>query len=212
MRIRSLQTSAQALLVVLATAVGAYSLRYALPHVPAPAPLANVTTRHVALCAHAVFAALALLVGPWQFMTAIRTRHRQLHRALGWCYALAVLLGWIASLPIALHAQTGPIAAACFLALGLCWITSTGTAIWKITHGDPTAHRRWMIRSYALTCAAITLRIYLGMILGFGIPFVPGYRSIAWLCWLPNLLGAEFLLIRSGGHYGVGDQHAGWPK
>jgi len=206
---RLIQTSAQALLVLLATAVGVYSLRYALPHVPAPAPLTNVTTQHVALCVHAVFAALALLVGPWQFITAIRARHRQLHRALGRFYALAVLFGWIASLPIAIHAQTGPIAAAGFLALGLCWITSTGTAIWKITHGDPMGHRRWMIRSYALTSAAITLRIYLGIILGFGIPFVPGYQTIAWLCWLPNLLVAEFLLNRSGGNYWVGDQNAG---
>lgn len=145
---------------------------------------------------HAVLAALALLVGHWHFVTSIRARHRQLHRALGRCYALAVLFGWIASLPIAVHAQTGPIAAAGFLALGLCWITSTGMPIWKITNGDPMGHRRWMISSYALTSAAITLWIYLGIILGFGIPFVPGYQTIPWLCWLPNLLVAEFFLNR----------------
>jgi len=179
-----------------ATAVALYSLRYALPHVPAPARLTNFSTRREALCVHAVCAAIALLVGPWQFLAGLRARHLRLHRALGRCYALAVLTGWVASLPIALHAQTGPIAAGGFLALGTCWITATATAIWKVTHGDVAGHRRWMIRSYALSSAAITLRIYLVVILGFDLPFVPGYRMIAWACWVPNLLAAEFWLRR----------------
>lgn len=184
------------LLALSATAVGLYSLRYALPHVPMPARLTNFTTRRDALCVHAVSSAIALLVGPWQFVGALRSRHLQRHRALGRCYALAVLTGWIASLPIALHAQTGPIASAGFLALGLSWVTATATAIWKVTHGDIAAHRRWMTRSYALTAAAITLRIYLGIILRCNIDFVLGYRVIAWLCWVPNLLAAEVLVRR----------------
>ena len=61
---------------------------------------------------------------------------------------------------------------------------------------DIPAHRRWMTRSYALTTAAITLRIYLLIILTQNIPFVPAYRTIAWLCWIPNLLLAEFILIK----------------
>ena len=184
------------LLALSASAVALYSLRYALPHVPMPARLTNFTTRRDALCVHAVCSAIALLVGPWQFVDALRSRHLQLHRALGRCYALAVLTGWIASLPIALHAQTRPIASAGFLALGLSWVTATATAIWKVTHGDIAAHRRWMTRSYALTAAAITLRIYLVIILGCNIDFVPGYRVIAWLCWVPNLLAAEVLVRR----------------
>jgi uncharacterized membrane protein len=195
-RPRPLQLFCQTLLAVAATAIALFSLRYALPHVPVPAHLANVATRRLALSVHAVSAAFALLLGPWQFVAAIRARHPGLHRALGRTYALAVLVGWTASLPIALHAQTGPIAASGFLALGAFWISCTATAIWKITHGDIPAHRRWMIRSFALTTAAITLRIYLGIILGLDIPFVAGYRAIAWLCWVPNLLAAELILCR----------------
>jgi uncharacterized membrane protein len=187
-----------AVMAVSATAVALFSFRYALPHVPGPAHLANFTTRRGALCVHAVCAAVALLLGPWQFLAGLRARRLALHRALGRCYALAVLVGWAASLPIALHAQTGPIASAGFLVLGACWMTATATAIWKVTQGDIPGHRRWMTRSYALTTAAITLRIYLLAILGFNIPFVPGYRVIAWACWIPNLLAAEFLIRRAG--------------
>jgi hypothetical protein len=51
-----------------------------------------------------------------------------------------------------------------------------------------------MIRSYALTFAAVTLRIWLplGQVLHFD--FVEAYRVIAWLCWVPNLLAAEWIL------------------
>jgi len=193
---RLLPTFAWLLLTISATAIALFSLRYALPHIPAPARLTNVTTSRIALSIHAVSAAIALLAGPWQFVAGIRTRHPHLHRALGRCYAFAVLIGWCASLPIALHAQTGPIASAGFLALGACWITTTAIAIWKIKHRDIPSHRQWMTRSYALTTAAITLRIYLLIILTQNIPFIPAYRTIAWLCWIPNFLLAEFILIK----------------
>ena len=51
-----------------------------------------------------------------------------------------------------------------------------------------------MIRSFALTAAAITLRMYLPLIFVFHWPFSVGYPAIAWLCWMANLLGAEVYL------------------
>jgi len=80
------------------------------------------------------------------------------------------------------------------LALGAGWIVTTGMAVRLILRGDAQAHRRWMIRSFALTAAAITLRMYLPLIFVFHCPFSVGYPAIAWLCWVPNLLGAEVYL------------------
>jgi uncharacterized membrane protein len=177
-----------------ATGVALFSLRYLLPKVPFPARLTNVLTHREALTIHASAASVALLVGPWQFVSVLRDRHLNLHRALGVCYAAAVLTGWLASITVALHAQTGLAASAGFLALGACWVTATATAIWKVTHGDIAAHRRWMIRSYALTAAGITLRIYLGAALALHLPFVVAYPVIAWACWVPNALIAEQIL------------------
>ena len=49
-----------------------------------------------------------------------------------------------------------------------------------------------MIRSYALTYAAVTLRIYLPLSLMAALPMQAAYPAIAWLCWVPNLLVAEW--------------------
>lgn len=189
--------AAWVLLALLATAIGVSSLRYGLPTVPFPL-LANFVTHRLALSIHAVFASIALLVGPWQFLPGIRARHLALHRVLGRIYAVAILIAWLASIPIGLHAQTGAVASAGFLTLGLCWIVATGGAVFKVLHGDVLAHRRWMIRSYALTAAAITLRLYLGLATATHLPFDTAYPIIAWLCWLPNLAVAEILVRRSG--------------
>jgi hypothetical protein len=55
-------------------------------------------------------------------------------------------------------------------------------------------HRRWMIRSFALTAAAITLRMYLPLVFVFHWPFSIAYPAIAWLCWIPNVVAVEMYL------------------
>ena len=54
-----------------------------------------------------------------------------------------------------------------------------------------------MIGSYALTLAAVTLRIYLPLSLALGVPFANAYRVISWLCWVPNIILAEWLVRRT---------------
>ena len=53
-----------------------------------------------------------------------------------------------------------------------------------------------MIRSYALTVAAITLRSYLPILLASGVPYATAYPLVAWMCWIPNLLFIEWLVRR----------------
>jgi len=179
------------MLAFFALANALQALRYLLPHVPFPAQLDNFSQRRIALSLHALGGAIALLAGPLQFVPRFRESSWNRHRLLGWIYCSAVLLGWCASLWIAPHAQTGWIASAGFLALGAAWIVATGLAVRFILRGDAMTHRRWMIRSYALAAAAITLRIYLPLSFVFHVPFSIGYPAIAWLCWIPNALAAE---------------------
>jgi len=181
-------------LALFALVNGLGALRYLLPHVPFPAELDNFSQRRIALSLHALGGAIALLGGPLQFVPRFRESSWNRHRLLGWIYCGAVLLGWCASLWIAPHSQTGWIASAGFLTLGACWIVATGLAVRFILRGDAITHRRWMIRSYALTAAAITLRIYLPLIVVFRWNFSIGYPTIAWLCWIPNALAAEVYL------------------
>jgi uncharacterized membrane protein len=184
------------LLAFFALANALQALRYLLPHPPFPAEIDNFTQRRLALSLHALGGAIALLVGPLQFALRFRETSWKRHRLSGWIYCGAVALGWCASLWIAPHAQTGRVASAGFLTLGAAWIATTGLAVQAILRGDALAHRRWMIRSYALTAAAITLRIYLPLSFVFHVPFSIGYPAIAWLCWIPNALAAELYLRR----------------
>jgi hypothetical protein len=138
-------------------AIGA--LRYVLPHVPFPVEMDNFIHRRIALSLHALGGAIALLTGPLQFVPRFGVSYWKRHRFLGWVYCGAVLLRWGASLWIAPHSQTEWVASAGFLALGAAWIVATGLAVRFIVRGDEVRHRRWMIRSYALTAAAITLRM-----------------------------------------------------
>ena len=53
-----------------------------------------------------------------------------------------------------------------------------------------------MLRNFALTTAAVTLRIYLPASMLAGIPFEVAYPAVAWLCWMPNLLVASFITTK----------------
>jgi uncharacterized membrane protein YozB (DUF420 family) len=78
------------------------------------------------------------------------------------------------------------------------WLLFTAIAFAAVLRRDFEKHRRWMIRSFALTLAAVTLRIYLpiGITLNHG-EFTLPYTIIAWACWIPNLIVAEiFLALR----------------
>ena len=170
------------------------ALRYLLPHVPFPVEMDNFIHRRIALSLHALGGAIALLAGPLQFVPRFRESNWNRHRLLGWIYCSAVLLGWCTSLWIAPHSQTGWIASGGFLALGAAWIVATGLAVQFILRGEAIRHRRWMMRSYALTAAAITLRMYLPLIFVFHWSFSIAYPAIAWLCWIPNALAVEVYL------------------
>jgi len=185
--------------VFLAVSTGLGALRYALPNVPFPAPLANFTTRHGWLVIHAVCSAVALIVGPWQFFASWRRHSLGVHRWMGRIYCGAVLAGWIASLPIAAHAETGVIASVGFLILGVLWAGTTTIGYFTARSGPVRVHREWMIRSYALTSAAVTLRIYLPVLLSSGVSYKIAYPLVAWLCWIPNLVFAQWLILRVKG-------------
>ncbi len=179
--------------ILAACAIGVYSLRYVLPGPPFPARLPNVTAHREALIIHATMASFALLAGPLQMSGVLRRRFPTLHRGVGWLYVVAVMIGWVASLPLAWHAFTGAAASAGFLSLGVVWMFTTLYAVVAVSGGDVPTHRRWMMRSYALTFAAVTLRIYLLLAIADGAIFT-AYPFISWLCWLPNLAAVELLI------------------
>jgi uncharacterized membrane protein len=187
------------LVTVLAVAIALASYRYLVPGAPggSPAILANHFTRFGALTVHAGFAATALLLGAFQFFPSIRARWPAWHRRAGTVYVGCSLIAGAAGLILAFGSTAGPVASAGFGLLALCWLGATANA-WRLARArDFARHERWMTRSYALTFAAVTLRLYLPIAVIVPVDFVAAYRAISFLCWVPNLLVAELILARS---------------
>lgn len=147
---------------------------------------------------HILGSGLALLIGGFQFLPTLRARRINLHRWLGRIYLIAVLIGGIGGIVLASRADGGLAGRVGFFLLGVVWLTSGWQAYAAVRRGDIQSHRIWMIRNFALTFAAVTLRIYLGVAQGaLGLTFEAFYPLVAWLCWVPNLIIAEWLIIAS---------------
>lgn len=150
---------------------------------------------------HVFAAAVALMLGPLQFWAGLRARRPSWHRWLGGTYlALGVGIGGLSGLVLALNAYGGAWSRAGFAALALLWMATGATALHRILRGDVQGHRRWMTRNFSLTLAAVMLRLYLPASIVGGLSLEVAYPVVAWLCWLPNLVVAEWLAIRSARH------------
>ncbi|MNR08047.1 hypothetical protein D3C85_1241850 [compost metagenome] len=152
----------------------------------------------VVLYVHIIGSVAALVLGPFNFLTSIRSRHPKRHRAMGRIYVAGVSLGGLSGIYLAFEATGGIISTVGFLGLALGWIYTAVRAVQTIRTGRVAEHRRWMIRNYALTLAAVTLRLWLGLfVVAFGEEhFTTSYTVISWLCWVPNVAVAELMLRR----------------
>jgi hypothetical protein len=83
-----------------------------------------------------------------------------------------------------------------FVTLGQLWIVTAILALMAIKRGDYRAHEAWAIRSFALTFAAVTIRLQLGAGFAAGQRFEDFYWMLSWTCWIPNLIVAEWLIRR----------------
>lgn len=147
---------------------------------------------------HISFSGLALLVGWIQFSKKFRNANLKRHRFIGKIYMIAVLLGGLAGFYIAFYATGGIVAKLGFGSLAVIWLYTTAKAYQNIKKGDVQRHQVFMIYSYAACFAAVTLRIWLPMLTAVFADFNTSYRIVAWLCWVPNLIFAYFLVKQKG--------------
>lgn len=154
---------------------------------------------YIVLWVHAVSSGVALAVGWLQFIKRIRHRTPNVHRTIGYIYSFLIVIGAITGLYLAFYASGGWFAQIGFASLSIMWLYTLFRSLKSIiVDRDPIEHGRWMTRNFALTCAAITLRIYTALAAIFlGLSDTNDtFFVIAWICWLPNLLVAQFLLGR----------------
>lgn len=156
--------------------------------------------RLTATLLHAGAAAIALCVGGLQLSLVGRIQP-WLHRLLGLAYVGAVCLSVIGAGLILPFALGGPVAIGGFLLLTVFWLSCTTMGLVAAMSRDTVEHRAWMMRSYALTLAGVSLRLQLLVLTGWAeLPFDAVYVVTAWSSWVPNLILCEILIAaRRGG-------------
>lgn len=182
--------------MLLAAGLALVSFRYigGDPAVAPPELRPSAALRMPLFVLHAVGAGVALLMLPFQAMLARPSRTGRAHRWIGRLYVAGVALGAAAALPLSLYSFGGPVAGLGFATLALAWLGCTCAGVAAARAGRRRTHSEWMIRSGALTASAIALRLYLPLPGLLGVAYEEGYRWIAWGCWLPNILVAQWAL------------------
>ncbi|NBN65857.1 DUF2306 domain-containing protein [Pannonibacter tanglangensis] len=147
--------------------------------------------------AHIIFGPVALALVPLQVWPGSR-RRPALHRWSGQLYVLSILLAALGSLAMLPAYQGSTFTAAGFLTLALLWIATTGMGLVRALQGRFDDHRIWMLRSAALTVAAVTLRLIMFPLMASGQSVLETYEITAWGSWLINLVAVEAWLAWRG--------------
>ncbi|MGB1241783.1 MAG: DUF2306 domain-containing protein [Chitinophagales bacterium] len=153
----------------------------------------------IAFFVHVFSSIFVLLAGFTQFSKYIRKHYYFIHKWSGWLYGgVVILLAAPSGFLIGVYANGGISSQIAFCLLGILWFLFTVLAIFKAIKKDIVAHRRWIIRSFALTLSAITLRAWKYILVALFHPRpMDVYIIVAWLGWVLNLIIAEFFLFYS---------------
>lgn len=149
---------------------------------------------------HVFTSILIITSGLFQFSKTILNNYTRIHRISGSVYLITTLLiSGPAALVMSFYANGGYPAQASFVILSILWLGSTFLAYYFVRKKDYEAHGKWMVRSYALTLSAVSLRLYsyLFNVFYFTMDPVDLYILLSWMSWIPNLIAAE-ILIKSG--------------
>lgn len=172
-----------------------------LPRLYEPGSIAAATM----IGMHFIAGSAVLLLGPLQFITALRTRHARLHRWTGRVYVVSALLAGVGGLSyLALKGAVG--GAVMEIGFGLYGVLTVLAAVQAWRHAIARQfdlHRAWAIRLFALGIGSWLYRMYYGIWLkalggaghthSFDGPFD---MVMSFFFYVPNLLVAEYFIRR----------------
>jgi hypothetical protein len=145
---------------------------------------------------HVFSSMLALMAGFTQFSKKFLQTKPLWHRRLGYLYVINILcITGPAGLVMSFYANGGLLSRIAFVLLSILWLYFTAMALYRAVKKNFTSHKAFMIRSYALTLSALSLRLWKVLFAQFtDIGPMDRYRIIAWLGWVLNLLIAELII------------------
>jgi uncharacterized membrane protein len=159
----------------------------------------RLTYYKLAFFSHVYTSILVISLGLTQFSKTIRSRFSFVHKLSGKVYVILILLVACPSgLVMAYHANGGLISQTSFTILSILWFTFTLKAYTAIKKGEFQKHKNFMIRSYALTLSAVSLRLFkYGIVSIFELPPMDTYQIVSVLGWVVNLGIAELIIRKT---------------
>lgn len=177
-----------------------FPYRYAMLFLSTKPDRALVQTWYlVSFYIHICASIISIGLGVFQFMPYLFNQYKSLHKRIGIVYVSSIILAAAPSgFLISFYANGGLVSKLGFICLSFCWWITTWIAYKSAIKKNWSEHIKWMIRSYALTLAALSLRTE-GYLLNSFTHFnsINLYIFLAWFAWVGNLIVAEILLYFS---------------
>ncbi|WP_330230491.1 DUF2306 domain-containing protein [Nocardia sp. NBC_00508] len=199
-------------LAVVAVLFVAFSLPRYLTFDPALSRVQQPTValHYPVLVAHVIFGSIAMLTCCLQVWPRLRRKYPAAHRMVGRAYVfVGVVPAGVAALVLGATTPFGPVAMASNLMLAVLWLGCTVIGFRAARQHRYADHRRWMIRSFALTLSIITNRVWAVLVF---IALEPQLDTtfggneallrqavggtVAWLSWTVPLLAVQWWLER----------------
>ncbi len=161
------------------------------------------------LVSHIAAAVPAILFGPFLFIEGIRRDHIRVHRIMGQIYVFGTLYSAVTVFPLALSNLGGTVAHIGFGTMSVVWFFTTYFGYCAVMNKDLVAHRRWLMRSYALTFAFVHVNLTYKLLLPYEQLTVQGIKAFqSMVSWQGNLMLVEIYLAATT-HTG---RFTGWKK
>jgi uncharacterized membrane protein len=193
---RRLSAGGAAGLVIVAVIGMVFVIHDALPYFRlTEAQLGRYRPHRPWLVVHITAGIMALLSGPVQLWLGLTDRNVRAHRRLGIVYLGSVGASSVAGYYLAFHTTFGFAFGAGLAGLATAWIVTTALAFAAIRRHLYEQHKEWMIRSYVVTTAFVTFRLWFALlgVIGLGTRAERG-TVMAWSCWAVPLLVTEAVL------------------
>ena len=161
--------------------------------------LIHLGYNRIAFYIHIFSSIPVLFFGAFLFSDRIQKRFSKIHRIVGKGYVGLVLgLSAPSGMVLAFHANGGWSVQLSFLVATPLWWYLTWRGLRTAMNQNFVAHRKWMMRSYALTFSAITLRasqVFLSSVNWVSPEYQ--YLIVSWESWMLNLFLVEIYLRSS---------------
>lgn len=148
---------------------------------------------------HIIGALPTILLGPFLLYDPFRKKRPHLHRTLGKIYVVGCLISAVLVIPLALNNGGNLEPRIGFTVMAVLWFFITYFGYTAAINKDYIAHRRWMMRSYAMSFAFVHVNLTYKLLLPYeAMSFTAVKVMQSMVSWMFNLMFVEiFLCVRS---------------